>query len=63
MIIDEEEAFLGNIKRSKSVGSVVKATERTQPFIRRSASLCSLNYLTEKLKRTDPMADSPAPGK
>ncbi|XP_043685702.1 uncharacterized protein LOC122637561 isoform X2 [Vespula pensylvanica] len=59
---DEEEVFLGGIKRSKSLGSVVEASERTQPFIRRPASLCSLNYLTEKLKGTDFMADSPALG-
>ncbi|XP_046818396.1 uncharacterized protein LOC124423987 isoform X2 [Vespa crabro] len=57
---DEEEVFLSGIKRSKSVGSVVEASERMQVFVRRSASLCSLNYLTEKLKGTNLMADSPA---
>ncbi|KAK2579715.1 hypothetical protein KPH14_011062 [Odynerus spinipes] len=57
----DEEVFLGGIKRSKSVGSIVEASERTEPFIRRSASLHSLDYLAEKLEDTDLMADSSAP--
>ncbi|XP_043497676.1 uncharacterized protein LOC122521214 [Polistes fuscatus] len=58
---DEEETFLGGIKRSKSVGSIMETSERKLPFIRRSASLRSLNYLTEKLKELDLMNDSSAP--
>ncbi|XP_014603034.1 PREDICTED: uncharacterized protein LOC106786317 [Polistes canadensis] len=58
---DEEETFLGGIKRSKSVGSIMEISGHKMPFIRRSASLRSLNYLTEKLKELDLMNDSSAP--
>ncbi|XP_015174882.1 PREDICTED: uncharacterized protein LOC107065561 isoform X2 [Polistes dominula] len=58
---DEEETFLGGIKRSKSVGSIMETSGCKQRFIRRSASLHSLKYLTEKLKELNLMNDSSVP--